>query len=38
LLSEPEVVAVEHRLRRLLSTSKHPLPSEDWPAIPWPPF
>jgi hypothetical protein len=38
LLSEPEVVAVEHRLRRLLSTGKHPLPSEDWPAIPWPPF
>src|SRR3954447_25260103 len=38
LLSEPEVVAVEHRLRRLLSTGVPPQPSEDWPAIPWPPF
>jgi hypothetical protein len=38
LLSEHEVVAVEHRLRRLLSTGQHPMPSEDWPAIPWPPF
>ncbi len=38
LLSEYEVAAVEHRLRRLLSTGEHPMPSEDWPAIPWPPF
>jgi hypothetical protein len=38
LLSETEVVAVEHRLRRLLSTGRHPMPSDDWPAIPWPPF
>ena len=38
LLDETEVVAVEHRLRRLLSTGEHPMPSEEWPAIPWPPF
>jgi hypothetical protein len=38
LLAHTEVVAVEHRLRRLLSTGKHPMPSDDWPSIPWPPF
>jgi hypothetical protein len=38
LLARHEVVAVEQRVRRLLSTGKHPMPSDDWPSIPWPPF
>jgi hypothetical protein len=23
---------------RLLTAGTYPLPSEDWPAVPWPPF
>jgi uncharacterized repeat protein (TIGR03843 family) len=38
LLADYEVSATLARVRRLLSTRAHPLPSEDWPAIPWPPF
>jgi uncharacterized repeat protein (TIGR03843 family) len=38
LLDHHEVVAVEHRVRRLLSTGRHPMPSDEWPSIPWPPF
>ena len=38
LLAEYEVTATLARVRRLLATGVHPLPSEDWPAIPWPPF
>ena len=38
LLTVTEVRATVRRVERLLSTGKHPQPSEDWPAIPWPPF
>jgi hypothetical protein len=38
LLARHEVAATRARVRRLLSTGVHPMPSEDWPAIPWPPF
>jgi hypothetical protein len=38
LLAGHEVAATKARVRRLLSTGVHPSPSEDWPAIPWPPF
>ncbi|MFL6137175.1 MAG: SCO1664 family protein [Frankiaceae bacterium] len=38
LLAVREVKATRARVRRLLSTGVHPLPNEDWPAIPWPPF
>jgi hypothetical protein len=38
LLAGREIAATRARVRRLLSTGVHPLPSEDWPAIPWPPF
>ena len=38
LLADYEVDATLARVRRLLSTGRHPMPSEDWPAIPWPPF
>ncbi|MEU8249566.1 SCO1664 family protein [Nonomuraea sp. NPDC048916] len=38
LLSLAEVEATWRRVRRLLDTGVHPYPSEDWPAIPWPPI
>jgi hypothetical protein len=38
LLTVPEVRAAGRRVDRLLRTGRHPQPSGDWPAIPWPPF
>ena len=38
LISKAEVTATRRRIRRLLATDSYPEPSEDWPAIPWPPF
>ncbi|WP_326823463.1 SCO1664 family protein [Streptosporangium sp. NBC_01639] len=38
LLTLAEVEATWLRVRRLLDTGLHPLPSQDWPAIPWPPI
>jgi uncharacterized repeat protein (TIGR03843 family) len=38
LLAPEEVAATIVRVDRLLTTSRHPFPSEDWPAVPWPPF
>lgn len=38
LISRAEVAATRRRIRRLLATGHYPEPSEDWPAIPWPPF
>lgn len=38
LLSADEVLATIGRVDRLLATGVHPQPSEDWPAVPWPPF
>ncbi len=38
LLAPAEVRATARRVDRLLATGCHPQPSEDWPAIPWPPF
>ena len=37
-LTRREVAATVARVDRLLATGLHPEPSEDWPAIPWPPF
>ncbi|NGO67819.1 SCO1664 family protein [Streptomyces boncukensis] len=37
LLTGPEVEAVRKRAGAMLSSGRHPLPSGDWPAIPWPP-
>ncbi|UNS96086.1 SCO1664 family protein [Streptomyces tubbatahanensis] len=37
LLTDAEVEAVRGRVEALLSSGAHPLPSGDWPAIPWPP-
>lgn len=38
LLDEDEVRSFEHRCRRLLARGRMPVPSGDWPAIPWPAF
>jgi uncharacterized repeat protein (TIGR03843 family) len=37
-LTGAEVTATAARVERLLATGRHPEPSEEWPAIPWPPF
>ncbi|MFV0130710.1 SCO1664 family protein [Streptomyces sp. HMX112] len=37
LLTPAEVVAVRDRVRALRATARHPEPSGQWPAIPWPP-
>lgn len=38
LLTRREVGATLRRVEELLSTGRHPMPSDEWPAIPWPPF
>jgi hypothetical protein len=38
LLADEEVDATAERVETLLATGRFPLPSETWPAIPWPPF
>jgi hypothetical protein len=37
-ISRSEILATAYRVDRLLRTGRHPLPSQDWPAVPWPPF
>ncbi len=38
LLQASEVEATRARLDALLETRRFPEPSEDWPAVPWPPY
>ena len=38
LLTTAEVRRTRARIDRLLSTRRHPEPSDDWPAVPWPPM
>lgn len=38
LLTTAEVRRTRARVDRLLSTGRHPEPSGDWPAVPWPPM
>ena len=38
LLTMTEVRTTVDRVDRLLTTGLHPQPSDEWPAIPWPPF
>jgi hypothetical protein len=38
LLSQKEIQALETRIELLFRTKTFPIPSEDWPAIPYPPF
>ena len=37
-LTRREVRATQQRVAELLRTGRHPEPSGDWPALPWPPF
>jgi uncharacterized repeat protein (TIGR03843 family) len=37
-ITRQEVLATAYRVDRLLRTGRHPMPSQDWPAVPWPPF
>ncbi|MEO9138817.1 MAG: SCO1664 family protein [Jatrophihabitans sp.] len=38
LLTQREVRQTKARVRRLMSTGRHPEPSGDWPPVPWPPI
>jgi hypothetical protein len=38
LITETEYSALQNRVDDLMATKTFPLPSEDWPAIPWPAF
>lgn len=38
LISVNEYAALLARITRLLSEKKFPVPSDEWPAVPWPPF
>jgi uncharacterized repeat protein (TIGR03843 family) len=38
LLHRDEVDATVRRVDRLLTTGRHPQPSDEWPPVPWPPF
>jgi uncharacterized repeat protein (TIGR03843 family) len=38
LISQNEFSALLARINRLLSEKKYPSPSDEWPAVPWPPF
>ena len=37
-LTDPEIEALIERSRQLLERGAFPEPSQDWPAVPWPPF
>ncbi len=38
LISTSEVSALSSRIQNLINEERFPEPSEEWPAIPWPPF
>jgi cell fate (sporulation/competence/biofilm development) regulator YlbF (YheA/YmcA/DUF963 family) len=38
LLTEIEMQALFTRIERLIATAIFPEPSDEWPAVPWPPF
>ena len=38
LLTEAEISALLARVNRLLTEGEFPVPSDEWPAVPWPPF
>ena len=38
LLSQEEIAALGKRVMQLRKTGVFPLPSKDWPAVPWPPY
>lgn len=38
LLSVEELAALDTRLSQILTSGSFPLPSDQWPSVPWPPF
>ncbi|MEY9845977.1 putative repeat protein (TIGR03843 family) [Streptacidiphilus sp. BW17] len=38
LLTEREIAATRSRVDGLLKEGRHPLPSQEWPSVPWPPI
>jgi len=38
LITESEYLALLARINRLISEKLFPAPSDEWPAVPWPPF
>ena len=38
LVTLPELDALDRRLARLRRAGAHPVPSSDWPSLPWPPL
>jgi len=38
LISQNEIDALSSRIHDLLASNSFPLPSDEWPAVPWPPF
>lgn len=38
LLTQREIEAVSKRVNRLKDTGTFPVPSKEWPAVPWPPY
>ena len=38
LLTKMEIEAVSNRVKRLKETGTFPVPSKEWPAVPWPPY
>ena len=37
-LTRLEIARTAERVQRMLDAGVHPMPSEDWPPVPWPPF
>jgi len=38
LISSSEIAALNSRIDTLIKEERMPLPSDEWPAVPWPPF
>ena len=38
LITDIEIKAMKNRIERLINEGVFPHPSDDWPAVPWPPF
>ena len=38
LISEVEISALKRRIEKLLNEGVFPYPSDEWPAVPWPPY
>jgi hypothetical protein len=38
LLTDDEILALQNRVTDLIEAGTYPFPSDEWPAVPWPPF